>query len=160
MVEESKRQTPSTKKANPPPSAGSRSELNQWRLVPDFACTLSFRNRLPQPPMGPFLEDVGVDLSSLVQYRTTSLEMNHKWDLHCLRNMGITVDLIDPRSYNKVMAPVLTQEDQNILDFSKGRKAANSADTRSWLVSTKQLRENLYTASGSRYCCCNYRNII
>ena len=128
----------------------SRSDAHQWRLVPDFAGSLVFRNRLPPPPTGPFLEDVGVDLASLVEYKTTSLEMNHKWDLHCLRNMGMTVDLIDPRSYNKVEAPVLAQEDQNILDFSKGRKATMNADTRSWLVSTKTLRENLYAPSGTK----------
>jgi Paf1 len=94
----------------------------KWQKDSEFLCHLKFRNNLPDPPLGPHFLKIPLSLDKLVEYRPTSLETLHKWKLHCNRDLGVDIDIIDSRSYTVPEAPQpLHPKDQELLQWDKVR---------------------------------------
>ncbi|CAM9600578.1 unnamed protein product [Ectocarpus sp. 12 AP-2014] len=93
----------------------------KWQKQTEFLCTIKFRNSLPDPPLGPHFLDVPLDLQSYVKYKPTTLESDYKWKLHYERDLGVPIDVIDPRNYllPKKAVP-LPPEDEALLNWREG----------------------------------------
>mmetsp|Transcript_29471 Transcript_29471/g.38119 ORF Transcript_29471/g.38119 Transcript_29471/m.38119 type:complete len:500 (+) Transcript_29471:55-1554(+) len=90
----------------------------KWQKNTEFLCTLKFRNTLPSPFLGPNFLDIPFPLERLTQYRPNSLDVEYKWKLHCERNLGVPIDIIDPSNYLVPTRPQeLAEEDQALLDW-------------------------------------------
>jgi len=60
----------------------------------------AFKNMLPEPPMDPKFLKQAEELHNQVKYKTTSLEARYKHPILTEADLGITVNLIDPRVYH------------------------------------------------------------
>lgn len=64
-----------------------------------FLARTIYKNTLPDIPFEPKFLEYKFDDDRFTSYNTTSLERQHRIELHVPRNLGIHIELIDPRAY-------------------------------------------------------------
>lgn len=79
----------------PPPKSSSRGE----KVPHGFLSRTIYKNTLPEIPFEPKFLEYKFEEDRFTSYNTTSLERQHKIELHVPRNLGIHIELIDPRAY-------------------------------------------------------------
>jgi RNA polymerase II-associated factor 1 len=100
-----------------------KKDRKKWQKDSEFLCQLQFRNTLPDPPLGPHFLKIPLNVEKAVQYAPTSLETEHKWKLHCNRDLGVDIDIIDARSYTVPAQPVpLHPADAELLNWDPKRE--------------------------------------
>jgi hypothetical protein len=100
-----------------------KKDRKKWQKDSEFLCQLQFRNTLPDPPLGPHFLKIPLNIEKAVQYAPTSLETEHKWKLHCNRDLGVDIDIIDARSYTVPAQPVpLHPADAELLNWDPKRE--------------------------------------
>ncbi|CAM9385193.1 unnamed protein product, partial [Choristocarpus tenellus] len=88
----------------------------------EFLCTIKFRNQLPDPPLGPHFLNIPMDLDKYVHYSPTTLERNYKWQLHCERDLGVDINLIDTKKYLLPTNPLpLDPSDEALINWKEGK---------------------------------------
>ncbi|CAM9508146.1 unnamed protein product, partial [Discosporangium mesarthrocarpum] len=98
----------------------------KWQKQTEFLCTIKFRNNLPDPPLGPHFLQIPMDLDKYVHYHPSTLEQNYKWQLHCERDLGVDVDIIDTRKYLLPLnPPPLDPADKALIEWKKGDSSAS-----------------------------------
>ncbi|KAG5180075.1 Paf1-domain-containing protein [Tribonema minus] len=101
----------------------------KWQKDSEFLCHLKFRNNLPDPPLGPHFLKIPLSMDKLVQYTPTTLETQHKWKLHCNRDLGVDIDIIDSRSYSVPdKPPTLHPKDAELLQWDKVERGNGAAE--------------------------------
>ncbi|KAF0974106.1 hypothetical protein FDP41_006716 [Naegleria fowleri] len=96
-----------------------------------FLCNMRFQTGLPQIQLDPVILEYPVekDLSNLVEYNTTSLEKNHKFELLTETTMGVNINLINPFVYsNSTGSNKLDPEDEALLKPVKSKTEAIGAE--------------------------------
>ncbi|CAM9465911.1 unnamed protein product, partial [Phaeothamnion confervicola] len=107
-----------------------------WQKHSEYLCTMKFRNTLPDPPLGPRFLKIPFALDKLSEFAPTTLDTDYKWQLHCERDVGVDIDVIDPGSYLPPPEPVpVPAEDLRLLTWqdrpSGASVAASSAEDNS-----------------------------
>ncbi len=126
-----------------------------WQKKSEFLCQSKFRNNLPNPPLGPYFVRIPSGIESYVPYGASNLERSYKWKLHSEKNMGVKIDIIDPRNYLLPdPPPPMEPKDAALLDWHEnkgkggsggsgkdGRRKMGSEDGHSvaWLKKTTYL---------------------
>jgi len=64
-----------------------------------FLARTIYHNTLPDPPLEPKFLEYQFDSNRYTEYKTNTLENQHKIALHVPRNLGIHIDLINPKAY-------------------------------------------------------------
>ncbi|CAM9605039.1 unnamed protein product [Chrysoparadoxa australica] len=99
----------------------------KWQKNSEFLCTLKFRNNLPDPPLGPYFLEIPLDFDKYMEYKPTSLETNYKWELHCERDLGVDIDIADPRNYMvPANPPALHKDDEALLNWNDTEDGAGN----------------------------------
>lgn len=79
----------------------------------------NFHSAMPAPPFDPkmlLLPDT-VDLQPFVEYRKTTLDQNVRHELMCEVDMGVDLQLMDPRAYILGQFTSLEEEERGVLTF-------------------------------------------
>lgn len=76
-----------------------------------FVCPMRFQAALPDVPFDPKLYTYPFDPMRFVEYKTTSLEKNYKFQILTEPDMGIYIDIIDPNRYK------IPEKGMNILSW-------------------------------------------
>ncbi|KAF5726857.1 hypothetical protein HS088_TW22G00541 [Tripterygium wilfordii] len=129
--------------------SGERIE-NRLKKPTTFLCKLKFRNELPDPMAQPKLMSLKKDKDRFTKYTITSLEKNYKPKLFVEQDLGIPLDLLDLRVYNRPsVRPPLAAEDEELLCDDESvtpvkkegiRKKERPTDEGvSWLVKTQYI---------------------
>ncbi|KAG2379638.1 hypothetical protein C9374_006755 [Naegleria lovaniensis] len=96
-----------------------------------FLCNMRFQTGLPQIQLDPVILEYPVedDLSKLIEYNTTSLEKNHKFELLTETTMGVNINLINPFVYsNTAGSNKLDPEDEALLKPVKSKSEGIGAE--------------------------------
>ncbi len=104
-----------------------------WQKKSEFVCQSKFRNNLPNPPLGPYFVKIPSQIESYVPYEASSLERSYKWKLHSEKNLGVKIDIIDPRNYLLPdPTPPMDPKDAALIDWheTKGGSGVGGKDSR------------------------------
>ncbi len=66
----------------------------------DLAFKIKYQNNLPDIPFDPKSIKYPFNASRFIQYNSTTLEKNYKWDILNEQDLGVRIDLIN-QDYNK-----------------------------------------------------------
>ncbi len=105
----------------------------QWQKKSEFLCQSKFRNNLPNPPLGPYFVSIPSGVESYVPYGASNLERSYKWKLHSEKNLGVEIDIIDPRNYLLPdTPPPMDPKDTALIDWheTKGGSGGGGKDGR------------------------------
>lgn len=83
---------------NPAPSSSSSSQANNHRFHPqgsDLVCRIKYQNNLPDIPFDPKSIIYPFDANRYIQFKSTTLEKNYKWDILNEQDLGVRIDLIN-----------------------------------------------------------------
>ena len=86
---------------------------------PEFVYRRKFRNTLPELPYDAKCLDIQLDPERFTRYQTTSLERLHRPRLHAPINLGLRLDLVDPKNF--AVGGQLSEEDKLFLDALSGK---------------------------------------
>lgn len=78
--------------------AGGGGALHQH---PDLLCRIRYQNNLPDIPFEPKSIAYPFEANRYVQYKSTTLEKNYKWDILNEQDLGVRIDLIN-QDYNRI----------------------------------------------------------
>ena len=67
----------------------------------DLACRIKYQNKLPDIPFDPKFISYPFDQNRFIQFNSTTLEKNYKWDILNEQDLGLRIDLIN-QDYNRV----------------------------------------------------------
>ncbi len=67
----------------------------------DLACRIKFQNNLPDIPFDPKFISYPFDSNRFIQFNSTTLEKNFKWDILNEQDLGVRIDLIN-QEYNRI----------------------------------------------------------
>ncbi len=104
-----------------------------WQKKSEFVCQSKFRNSLPDPPLAPYFVKIPSRIESYVPYEASSLERSYKWKLHSEKNLGVKIDIIDPRNYLLPdPTPPMDPKDAALIDWheTKGGSGVGGKDSR------------------------------
>uniref|UniRef100_A0A1E1XAW8 RNA polymerase II-associated factor 1 homolog n=1 Tax=Amblyomma aureolatum TaxID=187763 RepID=A0A1E1XAW8_9ACAR len=82
----------------------------------ELVCRVKYCNTLPDIPFDPKFISYPFDPNRFVSYKATSLERNYKHDLLTEHDLGVTIDLIDPKTYEIDPTAVLHPDDEKLLE--------------------------------------------
>lgn len=78
-----------------------RSSLQQPSTTSvDLQCRIKYQNKLPDIPFDPKFINYPFDPNRFVEYKSTTLEKNYKWDILNEQDLGVRIDLIN-QDYNR-----------------------------------------------------------
>eukprot|EP00117_Sycon_ciliatum_P015658 scpid87147/ scgid15415/ RNA polymerase II-associated factor 1 homolog len=80
-------------------SSSSKSSHRSSIKQSDFVCRVKYGNTLPDVPFDPKFLVYPFEQNRYVQYKPTTLERGHKHELLTEVDLGVPIDLIDPRTY-------------------------------------------------------------
>ena len=93
---------------------------NLLKRPTDFICKMKFFNTLPDPPCDSKLLDIAVPLEQFGEFRATSLQRDHRHDIVLSNDLGLGIDIVDPRYYTLPVKPgPLDPEDEALLRAEK-----------------------------------------
>lgn len=82
----------------------------------DLICRIKYQNKLPDIPFEPKSVVYPFDSNRYIEYKSTSLEKNFKWDILNEQDLGIRIDLIN-QDYNKLDQEAnLHPDDEKLLE--------------------------------------------
>ncbi|KAH9380249.1 hypothetical protein HPB48_018207 [Haemaphysalis longicornis] len=82
----------------------------------ELVCRVKYCNTLPDIPFDPKFISYPFEPNRFVSYKATSLERNYKHDLLTEHDLGVTIDLIDPKTYEIDPNAVLHPDDEKLLE--------------------------------------------
>ncbi|CAN7993197.1 unnamed protein product [Ixodes pacificus] len=82
----------------------------------ELVCRVKYCNTLPDIPFDPKFIAYPFEPNRFVSYKATSLERNYKHDLLTEHDLGVTIDLIDPKTYEIDANAVLHPDDEKLLE--------------------------------------------
>ncbi|OTF70540.1 RNA polymerase II-associated factor 1-like protein, partial [Euroglyphus maynei] len=140
-------------------STSSTSSKKPIERRPELFCKVKYSNTLPDIPFDPKFIVYPFDTNRFVEYKQTSLEKNYKHDLLTEQDLGVTIDLINPETYeiNEYKNVRLAEEDEKLLEDeiaapqdTKRSRCHNRAIT--WLKKTEYISTefNRYGASSDK----------
>jgi RNA polymerase II-associated factor 1 len=65
----------------------------------ELLCKVKYLNNLPDIPFDPKFISYPFEPTRFIQYKSTSLEKNYKWDILNEQDMGVQIDLINPDTH-------------------------------------------------------------
>ncbi|KAH7934339.1 hypothetical protein HPB49_025009 [Dermacentor silvarum] len=86
------------------------------RTWSELVCRVKYCNTLPDIPFDPKFIAYPFEPNRFVSYKATSLERNYKHDLLTEHDLGVTIDLIDPKTYEIDPNAVLHPDDEKLLE--------------------------------------------
>jgi len=91
----------------------------------DLICLVKYSNTLPDIPFDPKFSAYPFDSQRFISYNPTGLERNYKYELLTEHDLGVTIDLILPETYecDQDSDPVMDPSDEKLLEeeFNKQR---------------------------------------
>jgi hypothetical protein len=66
----------------------------------DLQCRIKYQNKLPDIPFDPKFINYPFDPNRFIEYKSTTLEKNYKWDILNEQDLGVRIDLIN-QDYNR-----------------------------------------------------------
>ena len=111
----------------------------------DLICSVKYTNNLPDIPFDPKFLVYPFEQNRFIQYNTTSLESNHKHELMTEVDLGVPINLIDPKIYTPSDIPYqLDPKDEELLEEeapapTESKRAKQHAKTISWLRKTEYI---------------------
>ncbi|XP_064487881.1 RNA polymerase II-associated factor 1 homolog [Ornithodoros turicata] len=82
----------------------------------ELVCRVRYCNTLPDIPFDPKFISYPFEPNRFVSYKATSLERNYKHDLLTEHDLGVTIDLIDPKTYEIDPNATLHPDDEKLLE--------------------------------------------
>lgn len=67
----------------------------------EIACRIKYQNNLPDIPFDPKFISYPFDSNRFIQFNSTTLEKNFKWDILNEQDLGVRIDLIN-QDYNRI----------------------------------------------------------
>lgn len=67
----------------------------------DIACRIKYQNNLPDIPFDAKFISYPFDANRFIQFNSTTLEKNFKWDILNEQDLGVRIDLIN-QDYNRI----------------------------------------------------------
>jgi len=131
-----------------------RSAAEQEERRTDLICKVKYSNTLPDIPFDPKFITYPFDSQRFISYNSTGLERNYKYEILTEHDLGVTIDLILPETYEVEKENMdvpqdpddekLLEEDFNSTVQDKKRQARHSQPL-SWMrkpdyISTEQTR--------------------
>jgi len=112
-----------------------QSKVNLLKKDSEFLCRMKFGNKLPDIPFDPKLLKYPFDPSRFTRYSTTSLEINYQHVLLTEPDLGISIDLIDPSTYDIPKNPTpLHPKDARLVAFKDQKEATQKPVRRSSMM--------------------------
>ena len=114
-------------------------------------CRPNYCNTLPDIPSDPKFLKFQHDPNRFLSYQYTSLEKNFKLELNAEPNLGVNIDLIDPRTYAIDARAKLHPDDAALLEDetptpARSKRSQNHSMNVSW------LRKSEYISHGFNRC--------
>lgn len=109
-----------------------------------FVCVIKYTNFLPDIPFDAKFVGFPFETNRFIQYKPTSLERNYKNDLLTEPDLGVTIDLINPETYDIDLSAELHEDDEKLLEEEQAPQADQKrhrqhAKTVSWLRKTEYI---------------------
>ncbi|GMI00917.1 hypothetical protein TrST_g1757 [Triparma strigata] len=83
----------------------------------EFSIELQFSNPLPRPILGPVFKSAVSSASTL--WKSGDVESSHIWRLHTEKDLGVTIETVDPKVYaQKATPPLLEEGDEAIINWT------------------------------------------
>lgn len=115
----------------------------------EFVGRITYGNTLPPVPLDPKLLKYPFDSLRLVKYQPTSLEATYQRAIHTEPDLGVHIDLLDPRAAAPpVPTPPLAPEDERLLHpAAAGANNVKAAKRRADRPSVPWLQKTKYISS-------------
>jgi len=109
-----------------------------------FVCNVKYTNTLPDIPFDAKFIAYPFEANRFIQYKPTSLEKNYKHELLTEPDLGVTIDLINPETYDIDPNVELDPADEKLLEEDLAPQADKKrqrqhAKTVSWLRKTEYI---------------------
>jgi len=109
-----------------------------------FVCVMKYTNFLPDIPFDAKFISYPFEANRFIQYKPTSLERNYRYDLLTEPDLGVTIDLINPETYDVDNSVDLDPADERLLEEelapqSDQKRQRQHAKTVSWLRKTEYI---------------------
>lgn len=109
-----------------------------------FVCVMKYTNYLPDIPFDAKFISYPFEANRFIQYKATSLERNYKNDLLTEPDLGVTIDLINPETYDFGIESELDPADEKLLEEEQApqsdrKRQRQHAKTVSWLRKTEYI---------------------
>ncbi|XP_057316702.1 RNA polymerase II-associated factor 1 homolog isoform X1 [Hydractinia symbiolongicarpus] len=109
-----------------------------------FVCNVKYTNTLPDIPFDAKFITYPFEANRFIQYKPTSLERNYKHELLTEPDLGVTIDLINPETYDIDVNAELDPSDERLLEEELAPQADQKrhrqhTKTVSWLRKTEYI---------------------
>jgi len=109
-----------------------------------FVCLVKYTNTLPDIPFDAKFITYPFEANRFIQYKPTSLERNYKHELLTESDLGVTIDLINPETYDLDMNAELDPADEKLLEEevvpqADQKRHRQHTKTVSWLRKTEYI---------------------
>lgn len=125
-----------------------RSSLQQPSTTSvDLQCRIKYQNKLPDIPFDPKFINYPFDPNRFVEYKSTTLEKNYKWDILNEQDLGVRIDLIN-QDYNRFDPDaILHPIDEKLLEDESLSTAADQKRTEIHMKPVSWMRRNDYIST-------------
>lgn len=116
----------------------------------ELVCRVKYCNTLPDIPFDPKFITYPFESTRFIQYNPTSLERNYKYEVLTEHDLGVTIDLINRKTYSSDHIAQLDPADEKLLEEDvltpqDSKRSRHHARSVSWLrrteyISTEQTR--------------------
>jgi len=97
-------------------SSSERRKSDREKLKEGFVCNVKYTNTLPDIPFDAKFITYPFEANRFIQYKPTSLERNNKHELLTEPDLGVTIDLINPETYDINPNVELDPADEKLLE--------------------------------------------
>lgn len=122
---------------------------SEREYAPDIICRVKYRNTLPDLPFDPKLLLYPFDPMRYIRYRTSTVEREHKFDLHSDSNVIVSIDLVDPDTYRPPRGVQLHEVDASLVEDEKQEGAKNKDRAAAHALQVNFLRKAEYLSAAS-----------
>jgi len=122
----------------------SKSKRDREKAKEGFVCNVKYTNTLPDIPFDAKFIAYPFEANRFIQYKPTSLERNYKHELLTEPDLGVTIDLINPETYDIDLNAELDPADERLLEEdlapqSDQKRHKQHTKTVSWLRKTEYI---------------------
>jgi len=113
---------------------------------PDLVCRIKYQNKLPDIPYDPKFINYPFDPSRFIQFNSTTLEKNYKWDIQNEQDLGVRIDLINQENRidpDACLHPI----DEQLLEDDNLAAAADLKRTEQHKIPVSWMRRNDYIST-------------
>jgi len=97
-------------------SSTERRKSDREKIKEGFVCNVKYTNTLPDIPFDAKFITYPFEANRFIQYKPTSLERNNKHELLTEPDLGVTIDLINPETYDIPPDVELDPADEKLLE--------------------------------------------